>query len=156
MLVLLNEDIGCREASGQRLPLPSLPLPFRVSFHLMKSNSSFTPLNSATFFPSLLALSGTSFSAAPAESLRYGGLLKEINRFNPEAERWSSRGGSVMGEGGGGVPQALSLLSLLMECVTSLVHSGSPQRLDSDAEIDFLLLPRLLVQIVSASSSRES
>lgn len=50
MVVFLNEDIGCSEAGGQMLLLPFSIVPEYVSFQLMKSNSSFTPLNSASVF----------------------------------------------------------------------------------------------------------
>lgn len=71
MVVFLNEDIGCSEAGGQMLLLPFSIVPEYVSFQLMKSNSSFTPLNSASVFFLTTFL-----------SLWYLGPMKEINRFN--------------------------------------------------------------------------
>lgn len=49
MVVFLNEDIGCSEAGGQTLLLSFSIVPEYVSFQLMKSNSSFTPLNLPAF-----------------------------------------------------------------------------------------------------------
>jgi len=60
MVVFLNEDIGCSEAGGQMLLLPFSIVPEYVSFQLMKSNSSFTPLNSASVF-----LNNFSFPVVP-------------------------------------------------------------------------------------------
>ena len=80
MVVFLNEDIGRYEAGGQSLLLHFSIVPEYVSFHLMKSNSSFTPLNSARFFS--FFFSSSFLVKTFFKSLWYLVLVKEINRFN--------------------------------------------------------------------------